>query len=59
MKRFIPNFFLQTIKKIIASETSKSKMNFSNNMKQISIKDFKLSNKNLDSCLDLYEVCRK
>ena len=45
--------------KIIASKTSKSKMNVSNNMKQISIKDFKLSNKNLDSCLDLYGICRK
>jgi ubiquinone/menaquinone biosynthesis C-methylase UbiE len=59
MKRFIPNFFLQTMKKLWLTKTSKSKMNVSNDIKRISTQDFKLTSKNLDSCLDLYGICRK
>jgi len=57
IKRFIPNFFLQTMKRIMARKTNKSK-NVGNRY-EISIEDFELSRENLGSCLDLYGICRK
>jgi ubiquinone/menaquinone biosynthesis C-methylase UbiE len=59
MKKFVPSFWLEMMKKLWLANTSKSKMNASNDVKQISTQDFKLTSKYLNSCLDLYGICRK
>jgi ubiquinone/menaquinone biosynthesis C-methylase UbiE len=56
MKRFTPNIFLQTMKRIIAGKADKSVYN---RFIEISIEDFNLSHKYLESCIDLYGICIK
>jgi ubiquinone/menaquinone biosynthesis C-methylase UbiE len=57
IKRFIPDFFLQALKRIMARKTDKSKN--VGNQYEISIEDFELSSRKLKYCLDLYGICRK
>jgi ubiquinone/menaquinone biosynthesis C-methylase UbiE len=58
IKRFIPNFFLQTMKRLWLEKLIKARTLVINQY-EISIEDFELSRENLDSCLDLYGICRK
>ena len=52
----VPKLFLSTMKRIIISKTVKAKTPIKS--QNVSIGDFKLS-QNLDSCLDIYGICRK